>query len=133
MFQFCDAKTPLAIYAGKKYKPVAIKVRPVETELLSQFHIIRNIKGNPLKDMPVLPTQPPPYRLTGRYIEERKDVIDKVHPGDFLLLEECALMHHFMCLQHLGFAWDDSERGHFREDFFPPIEIPTIPYKPWTQ
>ena len=42
-------------------------------------------------------------------------------------------MHHFMCLQEAGFAWTDQERGHFREDFFPPIEIPTIPHKPWTQ
>ena len=25
-----------------------------------------------------------------------------------------------------AFAWDDSERGHFREDFFLPVEIPTI-------
>jgi hypothetical protein len=34
-------------------------------------------------------------------------------------------------LHHDGFAWSDAERGHFREDFFPPIEIPTIPHKPW--
>ena len=30
-----------------------------------------------------------------------------------------------------GFAWTDSERGHFREDFFPPIDMPVIPHKPW--
>ena len=40
-------------------------------------------------------------------------------------------MHHFMCMQNEGFAWNDTERGHFREDFFPPIEMPTIPHKPW--
>ena len=31
---FENVKTPLAIFAGKKYKPVALKVRPVETELV---------------------------------------------------------------------------------------------------
>jgi hypothetical protein len=31
----------------------------------------------------------------------------------------------------LGFAWDDTERGRFREDFFPPIDIPVIPHRPW--
>ena len=36
-----------------------------------------------------------------------------------------------MCLHEDGFAWNDAERGHFREDFFPPIEIPTVPHKPW--
>jgi len=130
---FQNARTPLAVYAGKKYKPVAIKVRPVETELPSRFRITRNIKGDPLRDMPALSPQPPPYTPTGRYTEERKAVIDRAHPGDFLLPAERDLMHHFMSVQDLGFAWCDQERGHFREDFFPPIEIPTIPHKPWTQ
>ena len=38
---------------------------------------------------------------------------------------------HFMMEQNLGFAWEDSERGRFREDFFPPIEMPVIPHTPW--
>ena len=132
-FNILNARTPLAIYAGKKYKPVAIKIRPVETELPSRFRITRQIRGDPLEHMPTLPTRPPAFEPTGRYTEERKEVIDKAHPGDFLLPEERALMHHFMCLQHEGFAWTDKERGHFCEDFFPPVEMPTIPHKPWAQ
>ena len=42
-------------------------------------------------------------------------------------------MHHFMCLQHLAFAWDDSERRRFREDFFPPVSMPVIEHKPRIQ
>ena len=133
LIEFRNAQTPLAIYAGKKYKPVALKVRPVKTELPSQFRITHNIKGDPLKDILTLSANPPPFVLTGRYTEERKDVIDRVHPGDFLLPEERVLMHHFMCLQEAGFTWTDQERGHFREDFFPPIKILTILLKPWTQ
>ena len=38
-----------------------------------------------------------------------------------------------MCLQNRGFAWSDQERGLFREDFFPPVEIPTILHKLWAQ
>ena len=71
--------------------------------------------------------------LTGQYTTECKEVIDEAHPGDFLLLKEHTLMHHFMCLQHKGFAWTDQERGHFCEDFFTLIEIPTILHKPWAQ
>jgi hypothetical protein len=59
--------------------------------------------------------------------------MDKAHPGEFLLPGERALMHHFMCVQNAAFAWSDPERGHFREDFFPPIDIPTIPHKTWAQ
>jgi hypothetical protein len=40
-------------------------------------------------------------------------------------------MHHFMMEQNLGFAWNDKQRGRFREDFFPPIDIPVVPHKPW--
>ena len=32
-----------------------------------------------------------------------------------------------------AFAWNDSEQGHFREDFFPPIDIPVVPHTPWVQ
>ena len=38
-----------------------------------------------------------------------------------------------MCLQNSTFVWVDQEHSHFCEDFFPPIEIPTILHKPWTQ
>ena len=132
-YTILDARTPLAIFAGKKYKPVALKVCPVETELPSWFCIVRNIKGNPLKDIPLLPTHPPPYQPTGHYTEERKSIIDQAHPGDFLLPNERALMHSFMSIQNAAFAWCDPERGHFREDFFPPIDIPMIPHKPWVE
>ena len=40
-------------------------------------------------------------------------------------------MHDFMCKQEKGFAWNDSERGRFRTDFFPPIEFPLVPHTPW--
>ena len=96
VYTFPNTQKPLAICTGKKYKPVALKVRPVETELPSKFQIMHNIKGDPLKDMPVLLTNPPTYAPTRRYTEERKEVIDKVHAGNFLLLEERKLLHHFM-------------------------------------
>ena len=133
IYSLVDARPPLAIFAGKKYKPVALKVRPVETKLPSRFQILRDIRGDPLKHIPQLPTQPPPFVPTGRYTAEHMEIINRMHAGDFLLPEEKALMHHFMCLQHNAFTWLDQECRHFREDFFPPIEIPTIPHKPWTQ
>jgi hypothetical protein len=130
---FSNVTPPLAIFTGKKYKPVALKVRPVETELPSHFRIISDIRGDPLENIPKLPMRPQDFHPTGRYTQERKEQFDQVHVGDFLLPEEKKLMHQFMCLQNKVFAWNDLERGHFCEDFFPPIEIPTIPHKPWAQ
>ncbi|THH15802.1 hypothetical protein EW146_g4737 [Bondarzewia mesenterica] len=114
-----------------KYKPVAQKVRPILAELPNKFCIIRNISGDPLADMPYLSPNPPPFTPFSRYTSEHRDIIDNVHPGDFLWPAECDLMHHFMCVQHEGFAWNDTERGHFREDFFPPVDMPVVTHKPW--
>jgi hypothetical protein len=58
-------------------------------------------------------------------------MINNVHPGDFLWPGECDLMHHFMCIQNRGFTWNDSQRGQFQEDFFPPVDMPVIEHKPW--
>ena len=114
-----------------KYKLVDKKVKPVVKELPAEFRILREIKGDLLAEMPELTPNPPEFEPTGRYTQERKDQIDEVHRGNFLWPEERKLAHHFMMLQNQGFAWDNSERGRFREDFFPPVDIPVAPHKPW--
>ena len=96
-----------------KYKPVALKVKPVIQELPAEFRIRREIIGDPLAEMLELSPNPPDFVETGRYTTERKEKMDKAHGGDFLLREERKLMHHFMMLQSYGFAWDDTERGKF--------------------
>jgi hypothetical protein len=115
---------------GKKYKPVAVKVRPIVGELPGKFRIVRNILGDPLKTLPTLSPRPPEFAPCGRYTANRKAIVDKNNAG-FLLTEERKLLHHFMMLHQDGFAWNDTERGHFHEDFFPPIDMPVVPHKPW--
>lgn len=111
-----------------------LKTRPIKAELPQQFRIVREIKGDPLADMPQLNyAQIPNFTPTGRYTADRKDAMDQAHSGDFLLPEERRLLHHFISLHNHAFAWDDSERGRFREDFFPPIEFPVIPHIPWVE
>ena len=125
---------PIYILAKKKYKLVHLKIKPVIGELPDKFRIVRNIIGNPLKDLPTLPTDPPKFKPTGCYTWEKKDKFDEVHPG-FLWPPEQHLLHYFMMIHNDAFAWDNSECGHFREDFFPPVNIPISykPYKPWIQ
>ena len=31
----------------------------------------------------------------------------------------------------MGLAWDETEKGRFQEDYFPPVIIPTIEHTPW--
>ena len=121
----------VAIYSACKYKPVAQKICPVLAELPDKFHIQCRIIGDPLTSMPPLSPNPLPFQPTGWYTAEQWDIINKVHPEGYLWPQECALMHHFMCIQNKGFAWDDSECGCFHEDFFPPVIMPVIEHKPW--
>jgi hypothetical protein len=114
-----------------KYKPVALKTKPVFGELPAEFRIKREIFGDPLENMPKLLPNPPEFEPVGRYTLARKEKMDERHKEDFLWSEERKLMHHFMMVQNEGFAWEDLERGRFREDFFPSIDIPVVPHKPW--
>ena len=82
----------------KKYKPVALKVKPIIGELPDKFRIIRNIVGEPLKDMPTLDPNSTLFKPTGRYNQEWKDLFSKNHEG-FLLDEERKFLHNFM-MQH---------------------------------
>jgi hypothetical protein len=122
--------TAINLKTTKKYKPVALRTKPVLGELAEKFRIIRNIKGDPLAHLPKLNPLPPKYTPYGRYTQERKDLFDKANEG-FLWPAERDLLHHFMMLHQDAFAWTDSERGHFREDFFPPVDIPVVPHTPW--
>ncbi|KAI5823349.1 hypothetical protein K523DRAFT_344509 [Schizophyllum commune Tattone D] len=77
----------LAVLAGKKYKPVALKVRPVYGTVPEEFRIERHILGDPEQDMPQLPTHPPDFTPTGRYTVERREQSHKLH-GKVLNSEE---------------------------------------------
>jgi hypothetical protein len=117
-------------YLGKKYKPVALKVKPMYSDLPEKFRIKRDIKGDPLADMPELKPISPEFAPTGRYTQERMEQFTELHQ-DFLLEEELKLLHQLMMNQESAFAWDASEGGKFRTDFFPPVDMPVIEHKPW--
>jgi hypothetical protein len=84
-----DKEIPvLDAFAGKKYKPVALKTRPVYAEVPEKYRIKREITGDPLAELPELPTKPGEFNPTGRYTQERKEGIDKIHEEPFLWPEE---------------------------------------------
>jgi len=99
--------------------------------LSEEFHTTRKIIGDPLVNMPTLPMHPLDFAPTGQYDTEAHNIIDANHLRDFLLPEECKLMHHFMMLFERGFAWNEIQKGSFRQDFSPPIKIPVILHVPW--
>uniref|UniRef100_A0A0W0GFL8 Uncharacterized protein n=1 Tax=Moniliophthora roreri TaxID=221103 RepID=A0A0W0GFL8_MONRR len=88
----------------RKYKPVDKKVRPVKAMLPQEFHVKRQIFGDTLEGMPILPVHPPEFTAGERYTQERKDIINKNHPEGFLWLEERKLLYELMKLQEMAFA-----------------------------
>jgi hypothetical protein len=103
---------PLPI-CQKEIQAVAKKVHPVIGELPEKFRIERKIIGNPLDDLPTLNPNPPLFIPSGHYTLERRDQLDKNHPGNFLWSAERDLMHNFMLAHDSGFAWSEQERGSF--------------------
>jgi hypothetical protein len=80
----------LQSFAGKKYKPVALKTRPAYRELPERFRIKQEIEGDLLEDLPELSQNLPDFVPKGRYMQEQMEDIDKIHSEDFLWPEEAA-------------------------------------------
>ena len=117
----------------KEIQTGSLEDAPCPQHLPSKFRIEWNIIGNPLADIPTIPLILPPFAPRGHYTEEQHNTTDDLHPMGFLWPIEHDLLHHFMSLQNEGFAWDNSKHGHFRKDFFLPVEILVIAHTPWVQ
>jgi len=91
-------------FAGKKYKPVVLKIRPMLGELPQEFRIVRNITRNPLEELLDMPVKPLPSKPCRRYTEERIQAMDNAHEEGFLWLEERKLMHYMIRIQNKAFA-----------------------------
>jgi hypothetical protein len=54
-----------------------------------------------------------------------------VNAKGFLWPEEEKLIQHVMVLNEEGLAFEDTERGTFKESYFTDYIIPTVPHVPW--
>ncbi len=95
-------------FLGKKYKPVADKVKPILGELDAKFRIERKITGDPLANMPVLDPNPPDFVPTGRFTAERREAFREVHNIGFVGPEELKFAEYFMMRHEGHFAWDET-------------------------
>ncbi|KAJ3474731.1 hypothetical protein NLI96_g12289 [Meripilus lineatus] len=101
--------------------------------LPEKFRIRREITGDPLEHIPSLSTNPPPFVPSGRYTAERREQLHRDHGSEFLNPAEFDLMDDFMVKHDTAFAWDDSEKGRFKPEYFPPVDFAVVEHKPWVQ
>ncbi len=43
------------------------------------------------------------------------------------------MLHEIVNMHEQAFAWNDEERGSFRQDFFPPIQFPLVQHETWVE
>jgi len=121
---------PKPVYAGKKYKKVANRTYPVRGTLPEEFRIVRRPHPNPLTDIPILPPVPPPFEPGKRYTQKRHDAYNANKYG-FLTSDEEKLVHHVIRAQEDALAWEETEKGRFKDEYFDPILFPTLEHVPW--
>jgi hypothetical protein len=71
------------------------RIQPIAMQLPEEFHIICNIIGDPLENMPVLLMHPPNFVPSLRHTQERYEKL-KLNPDSFLWPEEEKLAHHLV-------------------------------------
>ncbi|KAG6895438.1 hypothetical protein C0995_012685, partial [Termitomyces sp. Mi166 len=92
------------VQTKKKYKLVALKVKPVASTVPEDFRIERDIKGDPLANMPLLNPNPPPFIPTERFTEERKNQFLKEHDTGFLHADDLKILVDLVAKQNQAFA-----------------------------
>jgi hypothetical protein len=112
------------------YKRVDKKVRPVSTTFSPDYEVRRQIPDDPMKSLPELTPNPPPFTPTARLTRERLAML-KINPDGFLSPEEERIFERVMELNQGALAFEDQERGTFKDEYFSPYKIATVPHVPW--
>ncbi|KAG6885981.1 hypothetical protein C0993_006908 [Termitomyces sp. T159_Od127] len=101
------------VQVKKKYKPVALKTKPVASSVPEEFRIEQKILGDLLADMPLLDSNLPPFQPTGCFTKERRQQFLKDYDTSFLTHAKLNVLSDLMTKQNKAFAWDDTESGFF--------------------
>lgn len=112
------------------YKRVDRKVKPVPGVFPEDARVERQIPEDPINTLPPLTPNPPDFTPTDRLTQERFDSL-KFNEDKFLLPEEERLFAHILEMNDTVLAFEEGERGTFREDYFSPYIIPVVEHVPW--
>ena len=117
---------------GAKYKSVAQKKNPVPVSVPSLHR--QPYKPMPQPVVPPLPTHPTPFHqfpYTDRLTPERVNLLVSKIPKRFLMDDEISLLLWVVAENETSIAFDDSERGTYKSEYFPDYVMETIPHEPW--
>ncbi|KZT31584.1 hypothetical protein SISSUDRAFT_958843, partial [Sistotremastrum suecicum HHB10207 ss-3] len=116
------------------YKPVAKKINPVPGTMPEDFKIIRRFPEDPLLSLPSVSTNFDSFSFGSRLTPDRWAVIEKkMADANFLWPQEILMFRQILRQNETAIAWNDSEKGQFRTDYFEPVRFPTVPHIPWAE
>ena len=115
-----------------KYKPVAKRKRPVPNVIPENVKVKRRFPSDPLANLPKLPIKAPVFAPTLKFTTERMEklAIDK-NPD--LSPDEINLLQYILVLNERSIAFDENERGTFRQDYFSDYQMPVMEHEPWRE
>jgi hypothetical protein len=114
------------------YKPAHRKVKPVPGVMPEEAKTVRRYPEDPLADLPEVKWDPPPFVGGERLTVERLEKMEWRKNG-FLTEAERRIFDQILLDNEMGLAFDETERGTFRDDYFSPYRIATIPHVPWAE
>jgi len=116
--------------AGKRYKPVDRKVRPVPATFPEDARVDRHFPEDPLLTLPPLATHPPDFQPTTTLTAGRLEYL-RINSDGFLWPEEENLIIMAFTNNRKVLAFNESERGTLRPDYFSDYIIPVVAHEPW--
>jgi len=114
------------------YKKVDKKVKPVSGTFPQEALVKRTFPHDPLEGLPILSRMPPEFKPTKRITEERLLEMN-INSEGFLSPEEEKLFISVLIANETTLAFEETDRGTLREDYFSPYIMPTIPHSAWEE
>ena len=114
------------------YKRVDKKVKPVAGTMPEEARVIRQFPEDPLTSLPPLSPIVPDFVPTAKLTAERIHKIN-INPDGYLWPEEEKLFLHILKLNERSIAFQDSDRGTLRSDYFSPYIMPVVPHEAWKE
>lgn len=125
-----DTPSDFEFKAFTAYKRVAEKIHPVSGVYPEDVKVIRSFPEDPLASLPPLSKHPPDFVPGKRLTMERLKGIE-VNKDNFLRPEEEKLFNHILQVNEMSLAFEETDRGTLRKDYFSDYIMPTVPHTPW--
>ncbi|KAG2054452.1 hypothetical protein BDR06DRAFT_832167, partial [Suillus hirtellus] len=112
------------------YKCVDKKIKPVPGVFSQEAQVHQQFPYDPLNTLLTLSPNPPELKPSIKITAEHMKALN-INLAGFLSPEEERLFEHIMHLNEDVLAFEDSDRGTFKESYFSPYIIPTVPHISW--